>query len=682
MAEVFISYKSEEYEDALWVKRMLETNGISCWMAPTCIPGGSSYAMEIPKAIRECKILVLVLSEQAQLSRWIPRELDQAINDNKIIMPFMLENCTLKDDFNFYLSNVQRYSAYENKSRAAQKMVNEIKALLDAHKGENETEDKSQNALNTGNAQIQNNETAFDNVNGSKQPKSDKNYNANFAEKGNALKNTNGAAAEKLPVKSKKEKAEKPAKKDKTDNNSKPLSKKLPIIIGAVVALAIVVVIIVRIASALNTVTIAGEDFKKSDSTISFNEPVKLNSQDVYNMALLEDCYSIDLNGCSFDAALFDDIMNLNTQSLRLSNCSITDDMINAADLKTVKFSSLYIDGNDISTLGNINSEKIRYLDISNTKINDLSFLENYAQLTEISADNCNISDVSPLKNLTLITSISLNGNNINNIKDLSALEKLETLKLGSNSLTSLSGVENCILLKEIDVSSNKLSDLNPLSNCTVIQDIDISNNSISDISVLEKSQESLKKLVMNNNKVSDLSPISNCVNLYIVECDSNNISNLNFAEKLSALQNLSASNNKITDAAGISNLTLLEYIDLSNNEITSFKAPVFGKEYSSTLILSNNDIDEIDLGYSKINIVDISENDLNDMSVLTKNNISTIIMDYSSETDYSLFSSDSFLKIYMVDCPKDQQVDMTERFVSIEFVDSSSLPDVRESVY
>ncbi len=130
MKEVFISYKAEEIEEASWVKSVLESNGISCWMAPSCIPGGSSYAMEIPNAIRSAKVFVLILSSRAQSSQWVSREVDLAINEGKVVLPFMLENCKLKDDFNFYLTNVQRYTAYENKVAAAEKMVNEIKALL------------------------------------------------------------------------------------------------------------------------------------------------------------------------------------------------------------------------------------------------------------------------------------------------------------------------------------------------------------------------------------------------------------------------------------------------------------------------------------------------------------------------------------------------------------------------
>ena len=130
-AEVFISYKSEDYDQASWLRSMLETNGISCWMAPSSIPGGSSYAKEIPQAIEHCRVFVLVLTQQCQNSIWIPKELDRALNARKPVMPFVLENCRFNDDFNFYLSNVQQYAAYQNKLDAAKVLLRDIRALLD-----------------------------------------------------------------------------------------------------------------------------------------------------------------------------------------------------------------------------------------------------------------------------------------------------------------------------------------------------------------------------------------------------------------------------------------------------------------------------------------------------------------------------------------------------------------------
>lgn len=128
--DVFISYKSEEFKEAETVKSILEANGISCWMAPMSIKGGSSYAVEIPEAIQECDAFVLILSEVCQTSRWVPREINQAINEGKTILPFMLEECSLKKDFSFYLTNVQCYKAYEDRVAALEMMIGDIRAIL------------------------------------------------------------------------------------------------------------------------------------------------------------------------------------------------------------------------------------------------------------------------------------------------------------------------------------------------------------------------------------------------------------------------------------------------------------------------------------------------------------------------------------------------------------------------
>ena len=128
--DVFISYKSEEYEKAEQLRVVLEQNGISCWMAPNSIPTGSNYAMEIPKAIRSCSVFVILLSQRAQQSKWVCKELDRAINNGKVIVPVMLEQCPLRDPFDFYLTDVQRYEAFTQAEQALQQIVQQIQALL------------------------------------------------------------------------------------------------------------------------------------------------------------------------------------------------------------------------------------------------------------------------------------------------------------------------------------------------------------------------------------------------------------------------------------------------------------------------------------------------------------------------------------------------------------------------
>lgn len=132
MKEVFISYSTLDSNAAETVRDVLEQNGLSCWMAPRDIPGGSNYTKEIPAAIRNCSVFVLILSQNAQSSHWVLKELDSAVNGGKVILPFMLENCDLNDEFNFLLTGAQRYSAYQKKAEALETLIRRIRGILDA----------------------------------------------------------------------------------------------------------------------------------------------------------------------------------------------------------------------------------------------------------------------------------------------------------------------------------------------------------------------------------------------------------------------------------------------------------------------------------------------------------------------------------------------------------------------
>ena len=132
MADVFISYSTKVAADAALVRRTLEAQRISCWMAPESIPGGSNYAREIPHAIRSASIFVLILSRAAQASIWVPRELDLAVNEKRVILPFLLEDCPLSDEFNFYLIGAQRCAAYPDRAQALRTLVARCRAYLGA----------------------------------------------------------------------------------------------------------------------------------------------------------------------------------------------------------------------------------------------------------------------------------------------------------------------------------------------------------------------------------------------------------------------------------------------------------------------------------------------------------------------------------------------------------------------
>lgn len=140
MKEIFISYSSVDAVQASTIRTVLEKNGLSCWMAPRDIPGGSNYTKEIPIAIRNCRVFVLILSQNAQSSHWVLKELDSAVNNGKVILPFMLEDCALNDEFNFLLTGAQRYAAYQKKSEAMETLINRIRGILNVPDADSDSE--------------------------------------------------------------------------------------------------------------------------------------------------------------------------------------------------------------------------------------------------------------------------------------------------------------------------------------------------------------------------------------------------------------------------------------------------------------------------------------------------------------------------------------------------------------
>lgn len=115
---IFISYSSKDLKFVERITEELEKMGVVYWKAPEMIPAGSSYAREIPQAIQNCGVFLLVLSPTSQESIWVEKEIDSAICNRKTIIPFQVKEVELNDTFRFYLNNVQMISYADDPQKA------------------------------------------------------------------------------------------------------------------------------------------------------------------------------------------------------------------------------------------------------------------------------------------------------------------------------------------------------------------------------------------------------------------------------------------------------------------------------------------------------------------------------------------------------------------------------------
>lgn len=129
---IFISYKSEEQNHAAAIKRLLEENNINTWMAPYDIPAGSEYGAVINKAIRNSAGMVLLLSQLAQTSMHIVREMDLAYNAGKTIIPIHIDDSQLTDSFEYRLLTTQivAVKTIDDSDVEIQKLLEIIRVLV------------------------------------------------------------------------------------------------------------------------------------------------------------------------------------------------------------------------------------------------------------------------------------------------------------------------------------------------------------------------------------------------------------------------------------------------------------------------------------------------------------------------------------------------------------------------
>lgn len=135
MHDVFISYKSEDSAVAMRVKNTLEENGIKCWIAERDISAGSNYAADIPAAIAQCRVLVLILTNAAQTSPWIMKELDSAIAGRKLILPLKIGYFDVSGAMSFLLTGVQYFDATTNPDETMKAMVYRIRQAIANNEG-------------------------------------------------------------------------------------------------------------------------------------------------------------------------------------------------------------------------------------------------------------------------------------------------------------------------------------------------------------------------------------------------------------------------------------------------------------------------------------------------------------------------------------------------------------------
>src|SRR5271165_135893 len=110
--EVFISHAHKDKGIAHAICQKLESARVRCWLTERDISAAEDWTEATRNAIGSSRVMVLVLSENANAAPHIEREIAHAFYTRRMIIPLRLTNTLPRRDFLFYLGNVRWFDAF------------------------------------------------------------------------------------------------------------------------------------------------------------------------------------------------------------------------------------------------------------------------------------------------------------------------------------------------------------------------------------------------------------------------------------------------------------------------------------------------------------------------------------------------------------------------------------------
>jgi len=90
MYDVFISYSTQDSEIIDGLSKLLRVDGRRVFRDRECIQPGDNWEHELTSALSSAKQFVLFWCCHAEESEWVAREIDQAIDADKRVIPVLL----------------------------------------------------------------------------------------------------------------------------------------------------------------------------------------------------------------------------------------------------------------------------------------------------------------------------------------------------------------------------------------------------------------------------------------------------------------------------------------------------------------------------------------------------------------------------------------------------------------
>jgi hypothetical protein len=104
--KIFISYAKNDHDTAFKICETIEREGLKCWIAPRDIIPGENWGKAIINGINNCRLMVMIFSENSNDSVQVLREIERAVSKKIPIIIFRISDINPSTEFEYYVSTV------------------------------------------------------------------------------------------------------------------------------------------------------------------------------------------------------------------------------------------------------------------------------------------------------------------------------------------------------------------------------------------------------------------------------------------------------------------------------------------------------------------------------------------------------------------------------------------------
>ncbi len=137
--DVFLSHAAKDRDAAVEIAAVLKQQDVNCWLAPRDVEIGD-FPTLIDAAIRGCRIMGVIISENTSCSKWVPREVTRATQLGCALAALRIQDVLPTGDLALLLANTQRFDLFPTPvSQHLAQFIQAIRNCLrrcDLHRGE------------------------------------------------------------------------------------------------------------------------------------------------------------------------------------------------------------------------------------------------------------------------------------------------------------------------------------------------------------------------------------------------------------------------------------------------------------------------------------------------------------------------------------------------------------------